>query len=89
MPVTLARSVATLTGVVGVDDAEPLSQWLRSTRNPSVRLAGCTHLHTAALQALLAVRPAVQTLPTEPFLARWIAPLLCPQTRMQPRTEPQ
>ncbi|HEX2808732.1 MAG TPA: hypothetical protein VHN80_21425 [Kineosporiaceae bacterium] len=78
MPVTLSRSVATLTGVVSVDDAEPLSEWLRATRHPKVRLAGCTNLHTAALQALLAARPAVISPPAEPFLARWIAPLLAP-----------
>ena len=78
MPVTLTRGVATLTGVVTVDDAEPLAQWLRDTRRPKVRLAGCTHLHTAALQALLAARPAITSAPVEPFLARWIAPLLAP-----------
>jgi hypothetical protein len=78
VPVTLARNVATLTGIVSVDDAEPLAQWLRETRRPQVKLAGCTHVHTAALQALLAARPAVVSPPIEPFLARWIAPLLAP-----------
>jgi hypothetical protein len=78
VPVTLSRNVATLTGIVSVDDAEPLAQWLRVTRRPQVKLAGCSHLHTAALQALLAARPAVLSPPAEPFLARWIAPLLVP-----------
>jgi hypothetical protein len=80
VPVTLSSDVATLTGVVRVDDAEPLAQWLRETAQPKVELAGCTHLHTAALQALLAARPAVVSTPAEPFLARWIAPLLTPPT---------
>jgi hypothetical protein len=62
--------------VVGVDDAEPLARWLRETVRPKVRLAACTHLHTAALQALMAARPTVISAPTEPFLARWVAPLL-------------
>ena len=78
MPMTLTRAVATLSGVVTVDDAEPLAQWLRDTPRPKVKLAGCTHLHTAVLQALLAARPAVTSAPVEPFLARWVAPLLAP-----------
>lgn len=76
MPVTFAKSVATLSGVITVDDAEPLAQWLRETSRPKVRLIRCTHLHTAAFQALLAARPVITGLPTEPFLARWIMPLL-------------
>jgi hypothetical protein len=79
VPVTLNRHVATLTGVVTVDDAEPLAQWLRGTTRPKVRLTGCTHLHTAALQALLAARPAIVGRVADPFLARWIAPLLAPE----------
>jgi hypothetical protein len=68
--------VATLTGVVRVDDAEPLARWLRETSRPKVRLEHCTHLHTAALQALLAARPVLAGPPSDPFLARWITPLL-------------
>jgi hypothetical protein len=78
VPVTLSRNVATLSGVVSVDDAEPLAQWLRDTARPKVKLAGCIHLHTAVLQALLAARPSIASAPTEPFLARWIFPLLVP-----------
>jgi hypothetical protein len=74
----LGKGVATLSGIVGVEDAEPLAQWLRDTTRPRVRLAACTHLHTAALQALMATRPVIASAPTEPFLARWIAPLLAP-----------
>jgi len=79
MPVTLGRGVATLSGVVGVEDAGQLAQWLRETARPRVRLTDCTHLHTAALQALMVARPAIAAAPVEPFLARWIAPLLAPQ----------
>jgi len=78
VPVSLSRGVATLTGVVTVEDAEPLTRWLRETRRPKVRLTGCTHLHTAALQALMAAGPAVVGPPSDPFLARWVSPLLAP-----------
>jgi hypothetical protein len=79
MTVTLSKGVATLTDVVTVEDAEPLAQWLRDTAKPKVRLASCTNLHTAALQAILAARPQVVSPPADPFLARWVAPLLTPQ----------
>lgn len=76
MPLSLAESVATLSGAVTVDEAEPLARWLRETPRPRVRLARCTHLHTAALQALMAARPDVLSTPSEPFLAHWVTPLL-------------
>jgi hypothetical protein len=41
-----------------------------------VGLKACTHLHSAPLQVLLALRPKIGALPEEPFLARWVAPLL-------------
>ena len=76
MSVAFTETVATLTDVVGVDDAEPLAQWLRTTLRPRVKLAGCTHLHTSALQALLAAQPTIASALTDPFLARWVGPLL-------------
>jgi hypothetical protein len=76
MPVSLSESTATLTGVVTVEDAEPLAQWLRSSTGLTVLMADCTHLHTAALQALLAGRPTLGSVATDPFLARWVTPLL-------------
>jgi len=81
MPVSCSDAVAVLTGVVTVEDAEPLAQWLRQTPGGTVRWAGCTHLHSAALQALMAARPTLDDVPTEPFLARWVAPLISPQPR--------
>lgn len=78
MPLVVNTRTATLTGEVGVEDAEVLAAWLRTTRRPAVRLATCTHLHTAVLQALMAARPEVLEPPVEPFLARWVLPLVAP-----------
>jgi hypothetical protein len=74
--VTFSKNVATLTSVVTVDDAEPFTEWLRTTAHPRVRMAGCTHLHASVLQALLAARPKIASLPTTAFLSLWVAPLL-------------
>jgi len=76
MPVDLHTRTAVLREVVNVEDAGSLAEWLRRTPEASVNLARCTHLHTAALQALLAARPTLTKPPTEEFLLRWVAPLL-------------
>ena len=76
MPLRLHEQTATLTGTVTVDDAETFTSWLRSTTAPSVDLSDCTHLHTAVFQAILAFAPTVTAGPTEPFLARYVLPML-------------
>jgi hypothetical protein len=81
MPVTLHEDLATLSGVVTVEDAEPLAEWLRTTPSGRVSLEGCTALHTAALQLLLAARVPVSGTPADPFLAQHILPLVSPPAR--------
>jgi len=76
MPLRLAKHTATLAGAVGVDDAEPLAAWVRTTPSPRVNLRGCTHLHTAVLQVLLAAGAHVSAPPEDPFLAAWVVPAL-------------
>jgi hypothetical protein len=61
---------------VSVEDAEPLANWLRQTPGGAVDLGACTHLHTAALQALASARPRIAVAPTDHFLLTWIVPLL-------------
>ena len=94
MPLKLHTRTAVLSGVVTVEEAGDLAEWLRRTPRPAVNLARCTHLHTAALQALLASGPVVSRRPTDEFLDRWVAPLLgepTPQTtpdHQHERTDP-
>jgi hypothetical protein len=53
------------------------ADWLRCREgSAAVDLAACTFLHTAILQTLLALEPNVLAVPRDPFLARWVAPLL-------------
>lgn len=86
MPLRLGEGTAVLTGAVTVDDAEPLTAWLRRTTAPAVSMRNCTSLHTAALQALLAAGARVSSRPADPFLAAWVAPLL-PGAADRPVTE--
>lgn len=76
MPLSLGSRTARLEGHVGIDDTEALVAWLRRTRTPTVNLKGCTHLHTAVLQALVAARIKVSAAPADDFLAAWILPML-------------
>lgn len=76
MSLQLRDRVATLSGVLTVDEVEPLVAWLRATEKAAVNLRECTHLHTAAFQALLLFRPRVSSVPRDPFLAAHVVPWL-------------
>lgn len=64
---------ACLEGTVTVDDAEALSAWLLEQPKPAVHLGNCTHLHSAVLQVLLALRPVVLVPPPDPMLSQVLA----------------
>ncbi|MBK1665807.1 hypothetical protein CKO38_14890 [Rhodospirillum rubrum] len=76
MPIRTSKTTITIEGACTVEDALPLLEALQATPKAKVALKTCTHLHSAALQVLLALRPTILSLPEEPFLARWIAPAL-------------
>jgi hypothetical protein len=73
MGVRYLKKYAALEGVVSVEDAETLAQWLRTQSRPAVHLARCEHLHAAALQVLLALQPRVMAAPGDPWLAQALA----------------
>lgn len=74
MSVRYLKKYAALEGVVSVDDAETLAQWLQKQATPTVHLGKCEHLHGAALQVLLALRPRVSVPPADPWLAQVLRP---------------
>lgn len=80
MPLTLNDGTAELVGAITVEDAEPLSSWLREHPRGKVAVRRCTALHTAALQALLASGVRVTGVPADPFLASHVLPLLGQRT---------
>lgn len=73
MTIRYLKKYAALEGIVGVDDAETLTQWLLRQGAPAVHLGKCEHLHGAVLQVLLALRPKVTALPADPLLAAVLA----------------
>ena len=76
MPLHCDGSLGVLSGVVSIEEVEPLVAWLQATPLPEVDLHECRHLHAAALQALLVHAPALARPAQEPFLAAWVNPLL-------------
>jgi hypothetical protein len=76
MSIRVGKAVVTIDGLCTVEDALPLLEALQASPRPRVAMKACTHLHTAPLQVLLALQPKIGSLPDEPFLARWVAPLL-------------
>ena len=69
MTIRFLKKHAALEGIVGVDDAEALTQWLLKQAAPAVHLGKCEHLHGAVLQVLLALRPKLRALPADRHLA--------------------
>ncbi len=76
MPLQLDEHTAVLSGAITVQDAQQLADWLRQTPGGAVDLGACTHLHTAALQALSSAHAPIAVAPADAFLSAWILPLL-------------
>ena len=73
MTIRYLKKHAALEGIVGVDDAEALTQWLLRQTAPAVHLGKCEHLHGAVVQVLLALRPKLTVPPADPLLASVLA----------------
>ncbi|MHB8284145.1 MAG: hypothetical protein ACYDD1_05665 [Caulobacteraceae bacterium] len=78
MTVALAEDMIVLTGLCRVEDAEPLTALLQASPEAALDLAACEGLHAAVVQAILAFQPEIRVKPADPFLARWLSPLLGP-----------
>ena len=76
MPLIVTEQQARFEEVCTVEDALPLLEFLKNSDTPEVDLSACTYLHSALLQLLLTARPRMTVSPADPFLARWVAPLL-------------
>ena len=76
MTIEYRKKVAVFHQLVGVDEAEGLLEWLQKKQLAKVDLAGCSHLHPANLQVLLAAMPAVVAWPLDESLRQWLEPVL-------------
>ena len=76
MTVIYHRKKAVIEGVCTVEEAEDLLQWLIKHPGRNVDLQGAQHLHTAVVQALMALKPGIQGEPKNDFLRSHVVPLL-------------
>jgi len=72
MGIAYEKKRVLLSEVVSVEDAEGLLEWLQSHPHGTVDLAGCTHLHAANLQVLLAANAKIKAWPAEVELRAWL-----------------
>ncbi|MCI4454083.1 MAG: STAS domain-containing protein [Thermodesulfobacterium sp.] len=71
MPVEIKKKEAKLMGVVGIEEAEELFNFLVEKKKPKVDLSELEHLHTACLQLLLVFKPEIIAFPQDKELALW------------------
>ncbi len=80
MALQFDNQTATLEGTVTVEEAETLSNWLKEKIQngtpPHVAMATCEHVHAAVLQALLALKPVLDSAPAHPHLKHVLAAAL-------------
>ena len=72
MPVTYKKDKVLLSDIVAVEDAEGMLEWLLKKPAGKVDLAGCTHLHPANLQVLMAARSRISAWPRAAELQGWL-----------------
>lgn len=76
MSVRVAGGVIHVEGNSLVEDAEPILAALQEAPDRTVDLSRAARLHSAGIQVLLALRPRITGLPSDPFQARHLAALL-------------
>ena len=79
MTVRLDGETIRLEGACRVEEAEALTALVQDHPAAAVDLSGCTELHGALLQVLLAQRVRTLGESADPFLARWLSPILSRQ----------
>lgn len=76
MPIEYKRNKAIFHDTVIVDEAESLLEWLQKNPTGKVDLAGCSHLHTACLQVLMASHSRIISFPSTSFFSTCIEAVL-------------
>ncbi len=72
MSISYNKNVATFSGIVSVEEAEGLLEWLQAHPRGRIKLAALTHLHSANLQLLMAAKPTISAWPKDEALAEWL-----------------
>lgn len=76
MPIRFEERKVVFDGDCTLEEAMALAEWLETGPTATADLSACTGMHTALLQLLLAGGVRLDAPPADPFLARWVAPVL-------------
>jgi hypothetical protein len=76
MPIRYEGETIHMEGFCAIDEAEELLRFLELHRGAQVVLTECQHLHTALLQLLLSYRVCLAGEAYNPFVSKWIVPML-------------
>ena len=72
MAIEFGKTTAVVDGRCDAEDVPGLIEWLHDRKRPRVNLSRCSHLHTAALQVLMAGRVEITKQPSDPMLSRCV-----------------
>ncbi len=78
MPIEYSEELAHLSGTVSVEEAESLLQWIQQYPHGKAALSGCSHIHAAALQVLMAANIEILTWPQDEHFKTWLSTALAP-----------
>ncbi len=72
MPIEFEKGLVRMQGIVSVDEAEGLLEWLQNKPATKIDLSDCKHLHPANLQVLMACGCKVSAWPLDSGLRSWL-----------------
>ncbi|HEX4856778.1 MAG TPA: hypothetical protein VFV28_08180 [Limnobacter sp.] len=72
MSIELKEQTAHLIDTVAVEEAEQLMSLALENPGLEVDLGQCSHLHAAALQVLMALKPTIREWPVDAELTQWL-----------------
>jgi len=73
MSIEYTEELAHLSCTVSVEEAENLLQWIQQNPQGKVDLSGCSHIHAAALQVLMAANIEILTWPQDEHFTTWLS----------------
>lgn len=76
MSFSLEQDCLKLEGICSVEEAEALHEQLLEDPQLQLDLSACEHLHAAVFQALMRQPRRLKRGATDPFIKRWLQPLL-------------
>ncbi len=76
MSVVLDAGTIHISGASAVEDAEVLLGLLQADPAAAVDLRAAAGLHAAVVQVLMALRPGIIGPSNDPFVNRWVLPML-------------